>query len=99
MDAGFQRSREPQIRNLSRNIWTVVQLPSEHPESIARYTSSLLSHFEKTQLARTTSGSSSDAVHYAATVQNLGVAEHLKNEKIRTIKLLIAFAFATKVSI
>jgi hypothetical protein len=42
------------------------------------------------------SGTSENAHHVAAS-QNLGVAEHLKNEKTRVIKLLIAFAFATKV--
>ncbi|KIM28781.1 hypothetical protein M408DRAFT_307358, partial [Serendipita vermifera MAFF 305830] len=64
------------IRNLSRNIWTAVQLPPPLP--------------------RTASGSSSNQAHHAAAAQNLAVAEHLKNEKIRVIKLLIAFAVASK---
>jgi hypothetical protein len=86
------------IRNLSRNIWTVVQLPDDHSEATIRYTNSLPTRLHKPQLPRASSGSSSNNAHHAAASQNLSVAEHLKNEKIRAVKLLIAFAFATKVS-
>jgi hypothetical protein len=76
----------------------VVQLPVEHGEATTRYMNSLPTRLHKPQLPRASSGSSSNDAHHAAASQNLSVAEHLKNEKIRAIKLLIAFAFATKVS-
>lgn len=84
------------IRNLSRNIWTAVQLPVGHSDAIDRYASSLPVHLRQPPLPRTASGSSSNQAHHAAAAQNLAVAEHLKNEKIRVIKLLIAFAVASK---
>jgi hypothetical protein len=43
------------------------------------------------------SGSSSNSAQHEAIANNLVVAHHLKNEKVRVMKLLIAFAVATKV--
>jgi hypothetical protein len=84
------------IRNLARNIWSVVQLPPEQSEATNRYMKSLPTYLQPPHLTRVSSGTSSDA-HHAATAQNLAVGEHLKNEKIRVIKLLIGFAVAAKV--
>ncbi|PVG02823.1 hypothetical protein CPB86DRAFT_804616 [Serendipita vermifera] len=82
------------IRNLARNVWTAVQLPPEQSEAVNRYMKSLPTHLQPPQLHRVSSESSSSA-HQAA-AQNLAVGEHLKNEKIRVVKLLIAFAIAAK---
>ena len=84
---------------MARNIWTCVNLPPEQNAAVDKYTSSLPVYLQQPHPQRTDSGASSSTAKHAATAQNLSVAYHLRNEKIRAIKLLIAFAVATKVSL
>jgi predicted membrane chloride channel (bestrophin family) len=88
-----------QVRNMARNIWTCVNLPPEQSAAAEKYMKSLPVYLQQPHPQRTDSGASSSAAKHTATAQNLGVAYHLRNEKIRAIKLLIAFAIATKVSL
>jgi hypothetical protein len=84
---------------MARNIWTCVNLPPEHSAAVEKYMDSLPVYLQQPHPQRTDSGASSSTAKHTATAQNLGVAYHLRNEKIRAIKLLIAFAVATKVSL
>ncbi|CAG7846067.1 SubName: Full=Uncharacterized protein {ECO:0000313/EMBL:CCA66866.1} [Serendipita indica DSM 11827] len=83
------------IRNLGRSIWITVNLPDD-AEATARYVRSLPVYLQMPHLARAPSDTSSSTAHQIASAQNLGVADHLRQEKIRVIKLLVAFAIATK---
>lgn len=58
---------------------------------------SLPVQLQQPHVQRTDTGSSSTTARHTAVAQNLTVAHHLRTEKIRAIKLLIAFAVATKV--
>ncbi|KAG9041881.1 hypothetical protein FS842_002408, partial [Serendipita sp. 407] len=77
------------IRNLSRNVWISVNLP-EKEEDALKYMRSI-----STQSQSQHPTSSSTAQHIAS-ARNLWIADHLRNEKIRFMKLLVAFAIATK---
>lgn len=88
-----------QIRNMARNIWTCVNLPPEQSAAVEKYMNSLPVYLRQPHPQRTDSGASSSTAKHTATAQNLGVAYHLRNEKIRAIKLLVAFAVATKASL
>jgi len=85
------------IRNMARNIWCTVNLPPEQDAAVKRYMESLPVYLQQPHLERANSASSSSNVaKHQAAAQNLGVAYHLRNEKIRVVRLLIAFAIATK---
>ncbi|KAG8751652.1 hypothetical protein FRC14_007710 [Serendipita sp. 396] len=77
------------IRNLSRNVWISVNLP-EKEEDALKYMRSISAQSQSQH------PTSSSTAQHIASARNLWIADHLRNEKIRFMKLLVAFAIATK---
>lgn len=70
----------------------------EEAEAAARYMKSLPKNtLHHPLFARHMSGSSSTSAQYEAIANNLAMTHHLRNEKIRVMKLLIGFVIASKV--
>ncbi|KAG8825808.1 hypothetical protein FRC17_008517, partial [Serendipita sp. 399] len=83
------------IRNLARNVWVAVNLP-ENEESTHKYMRSMSTHPQIHRPSRMSSVSSSSTAQHIASERNIAINDHLRNEKIRVLKLLMAFAIATK---
>jgi len=85
----------PQIRTLSRLIWINVNLPPEALNPSSLYWRSLPARIRSNVPPLNRQASSQlqlDMTH----AQNLAIANHFRQEKIRVVKLCIAYAVATK---